>query len=155
MDKFIKGELVWIKVHKDRPEEYEGKKTWSVTVYPDKESLEEVREMQGIGIKNKLKKDDKGWFVKFSRPVEDTDKRTGKVKKVYEPPVVTSPDGTVVDGFVNNGAIGTVKLDFTEGTSTKGKYYTARLNSIKLQDYKLWEGTETKKAPEVKQENYF
>ncbi len=159
MLKEVKGELKWIKTSRDRPEEFTDpsgkvKKTWSVTVYPDKESLETVRDMQASGIKNVVKKDEQGWFVKFSRPC--VKEKNGKVVQVLDPPIVVDANGTIVDGFVNNGAIGTVKIDFTEGKTSKGKYYTARLEGIRLQDYKLWEGTAgNSSVASPKQENYF
>jgi hypothetical protein len=153
MDKFIKGELVWIKTQRDRPEEYEGKKTWSITQYPDKDGLELVRELQAIGIKNKLKRDDKGWFVKWSRPTEQV--KNEKVVKVFDPPIIVDSDGNVIDGPINNGAIGTVKIDFTEGKTSKGKYYTARLVGAKLDTYSLWEGSTAKAVETPKQEAYF
>lgn len=155
VDKFVKGELVWIKTQRDRPEEYEGKKSWSVTVYPDKESLDLVREMQADGIKNKVKKDDKGWFVKFSRPCQQVNK-DGKVTKVFDPPVIVDENGNVVDGPVSNGAIGTVKVDFYEHPVKGGKSHAARLVGVKLHEYKLWESGGGKPvSTEVKQENYY
>lgn len=144
VEKVLDGEFVWIKTSKDRPEEFVApdgtvKKSWSATIYPDKDSLELIRELQAIGIKNKLKKDDKGWHAKFSCPVEEVKK--GKVVRVNDPPLVVDASGNVIDGFVNNGAIGSMKIDFKEGSTPKGKYYVARLQGLKLTDYKLWEST--------------
>ena len=110
-----------------------------------------------IGIKNKIKRDDKGWFVKFSRPVSDISK-AGKTLRTYEPPRVVDAEGKPIEGFLNNGAIGEIKIDFKEGSTTMGKYYTARLEAVKLHEYKLWEADGSKPNAEVakpKQENYF
>lgn len=159
VEKIIKGEFTWIKTNRDYPEEFTDpsgkvKKSWSTTVYPDKDSLELIRELQAIGIKNKLKKDEKGWHAKFSRPVEDIKK--GKVVAQLEPPKVFDADGNLIEGFVANGAIGEMKIDFKEGTTPKGKYYSARLEALKLISHKPWEASN--KAAEVakpKQENFF
>jgi hypothetical protein len=151
MDKFIKGELIWIKTID--PEEFEGKRNWSVIVYPDKESLDVVREMQADGIKNKVKKDEKGWFVKFSRPTQRVNKE-GKVIRVFSPPVVTDESGNVIDGLIANGAIGTVRVDLYEHKVKGGTSHAARLEGIKLHDYKPY-GEASTSTKEVKQESYF
>jgi len=152
VDKYIKGELVWVKTQKDRPEEFEGKKSWSCTVYPDKESLEIIREMQADGIKNKVKKDDKGWFIKFSRPTQKVNKE-GKVTKVFDAPFVVDESGAVVGGPISNGAIGTLKIDLYEHPVKGGTSHAARLEGIKLHDYKIYGADAPVAAP--KQENYF
>jgi hypothetical protein len=154
VDKNIKGDLSWIKASEDRYDEFEGKKSWSAQIHPDKDSLELVREMQADGIKNKLKRDEKGWYVKFSHPLVKTDK-AGKITQVYTPPMVINRAGEVITGSVNNGATGEVVVNFYEHPLKGGaKSYAARLKKIILDDYSLY-GDQTKVSTEVKQENYF
>jgi hypothetical protein len=114
------------------------RRSWSAQLHPDKDSLEEIRMMQAKGIKNKLKMDDKGWYCKFSHPLEKTN-REGKVTQTYLPPYVRDREGKLIEGSVNNGATGEVVLDFYEHKAGKeGKAYAARLKGIILDDFTLY-----------------
>lgn len=124
---YIKGKLSWVKFQ--HPDEW-GK--WKVTVHPNSESLEKIRELQTEGVKNVLKKDDDGYFTTFSRPTQKMIK--GKVQGLA-PPVVLQSDGvTPLTGvLVGNGSDGVVKLEvYSHGTPGGGKAKAARLLSIKI-----------------------
>jgi hypothetical protein len=112
-----------------QPDEW-GK--WKVTVHPTEASLEKVRELQGEGIKNVLKKDDDGYKVTFSRPTQKMVK--GKVIGLTPPEVLQADGKTPLTGvLVGNGSDGTVKLEvYSHGTPGGGKAKAARLLSIKV-----------------------
>lgn len=124
---YIKGKLSWVKTQV--PDEW-GK--WKVTVHPTPESLEKIRELQGEGIKNVLKKDDDGYKCTFSRPTQKMVK--GKVIGLTPPEVLQADGKTPLTGvLVGNGSDGTVKLEvYQHGTPGGGKAKAARLLSIKV-----------------------
>ncbi len=126
----IEGELDWTRVV--NPEEYNGKKHWSTTVHPTRDSLDVIRDLQADGIKNVVKKDDRGYYVKFSRPIQQEKK--GKIVKTFQPPIVTDKDGNVIDGMkIGNGSKGVVTLDVYEhAIQGGGKAKAARLESIQI-----------------------
>lgn len=157
----LEGTFDWIKTDPTRPEEFKSpdgkvKKSWSAILYPTKESLDQVRVMQAKGIKNKVKLDaEKGWNVKFSCPVEKTNK-TGKVTQTFNAPKVVDGDGNPIQGLVANGAKGFMKVDLYEhpvqGGSTS---FAARFMGLKLTEWKPYGEDTPKVNTEVKQENYF
>lgn len=93
----VKGKGKWIK--HGAPNEWNK---WTHVLYPDAQSLDKIRALQGDGVKNQVKKDDDGWFVTFSRPTTLTVK--GRVIRM-DPPIVTMPDGTSLEGkSIGNGS---------------------------------------------------
>lgn len=136
----MEGKLKWTRVV--TPEEYEGKKSWSTTIYPNDAGVMKVMEIKAEGVKNNLKKDmETGeWFIKFSRPVEV--KKKDKVVKVLTPPVVTDADGNVIDGdTVGNGSEAIITLDLYEhAVKGGGKSKAARLESIKITKLEAYDG---------------
>lgn len=133
--KKIEGSLDWVKCHPDFPEEFDGKRSWSVIVHPTKDSLETVRDMQADGIKNVVKRGDApgDYYVKFSRKCEKVNK-AGKVQEKFEAPKVYLPDGSLFDNkkMLGNGCEGILDIDFYQGVTTKGKYQVALLEAIRL-----------------------
>lgn len=124
---FITGKLSWIKT--TIPDEW-GK--WKVTIRPNNEGLEKIRELQGQGIKNVLKKDEDGYYTTFSRPTQKMIK--GKVIGLAPPEILQADGKTPLTGvLVGNGSDGTVKLEvYSHGTPGGGKAKAARLLSIKV-----------------------
>jgi len=104
---------------------------WSVTIYPDTKSLEVIRELQGEGLKNVMKKDDDGYFIQFSR--EPTKLMRGKVVAFAAPKVVDA-DGNPFDGMrIGWGSDATVRLEvYQHGTPNGGKSKAARWDSVKI-----------------------
>jgi hypothetical protein len=107
---FLKGKAKWVTTTKTN--EW-GK--WTMVLYPNPESLELIRELQGQGVKNVIKKDEDGYYVRLSRNNEF--KFNGKIKG-NTPPVVFDgsrplPDGgyAIVQGLVGNGSDVTVKME--------------------------------------------
>ena len=128
----VKGKLRWTKALQvaetwDGPNGPESH--WNVTVYPDSPSLEIIRELQGDGLKNKLKKDEDGWFVKFKRPT----KRTIGGKKVdFEAPELTL-NGEPLKEFIGNGSDAEVTLEvYKHRTPGGGNSVAARLVSVNV-----------------------
>lgn len=100
----VKGKGKWVK--HGAPNEWNK---WTHVLYPDAQSLDKIRELQGMGIKNQVKKDDDGWYTTFSRPTTLTVK--GKIVKM-DPPVMTLADGTSLEGkSIGNGSDLTTTLE--------------------------------------------
>jgi hypothetical protein len=124
---FIQGKLSWVKC--EVPNEW-GK--WTATIHPNQTSLDKIRELQGEGVKNVLKKDDDGYYTTFSRPTSKMIK--GKVVGMAPPEVLQADGKTPLKGIlVGNGSDGTIKLEvYQHGTPGGGKAKAARLLSIKV-----------------------
>ena len=117
---FFQGKAKWVKHH--RPNQW-GK--WAMTLYPNAQSLDRIRELQAEGIKNTLRKDEDGYYINIGRPVQITAK--GKVVGMT-PPVVYLKDWETPlpqDQLVGNGSDVTVKCECYGGTSPVGTKYKA------------------------------
>lgn len=131
---YIQGKLSWCRLVK--PNDWSK---WSVTIHPNPKDLEVVRELQAEGLKNVIKKDDDGYYVQFSRPVN---KETSKGKMLaFTAPTVVDKDGIPMDGFkVGNGSDGTVKLEvYQHGTPGGGRAKAARLVSVRVDNLVLFD----------------
>ncbi len=109
---------------------------WQILLYPDTPSLETIRELQSNwSLKNKLKKDDDGYNMTFSRPTFRENKKLGTTTPMA-PPLVLEKDGSPMPRttLVGNGSDVTVGLEVYEhqqpGTSKKAK--AARLKSVRV-----------------------
>lgn len=124
---FIQGKVSWVKYI--TPDPMYNK--WSVTIHPNAEGIELIRELQTEGVKNQFKKDEDGYYIQFSRPVDR--KIKGKVIGMT-PPVVLDKDGQPVDGVaVGNGSDATVKLEiYSHPTPSGGKAKAARFAGLKI-----------------------
>ncbi len=126
---FIQGKFSWAKV--GRPDlEYNN---WVITVHPTPDSLEKIREMQGEGLKNVLKKDEDGYFTRFRCPVSRP-RKDGTIW-TFEPPKVVDADGKPLDGnLIGNGSDGTLKLEvYSHGTPGGGSAIAARLVGVRVE----------------------
>lgn len=131
----VKGIFSWAKLVV--PEEFEenGKieRYWSITIHPDSDGLEVVRDLQARGIMNKMKKDDDGYYIKFKRPVVKTKRNTGETIPFEKPGCfILGMDGKPVpmDGVkVGNGTTGEIKLECYGGDKPR-RYFAARLDSV-------------------------
>lgn len=107
---------------------------WSMRLYPDKDSLETLRDLQGRGLKNQLKKDEDGWYCTLRRP---TKKQYKSILKVFEPPLIIDKDNQPFDGFkIGNTSDVTVKLEVYEYSAPGGggKSIACRLETVKIND---------------------
>jgi hypothetical protein len=111
---YLKGKASWVQAHKIN--EF-GK--WSLMLHPDRESLDILRDLQADGVKNVIKKDDDGYFVRLARPNEI--KVKGKIIGMVAPEVFdgTKPlkddDGNIIGyypfkEYVGNGSDVVVKM---------------------------------------------
>lgn len=102
-----------------------------MTLYPNQESLDKLRELQAEGLKNVLKKDEDGYYVSFRRPTSKLMK--GKVV-AFTPPVVQDKDGQQINQTaIGNGSDVTVKLAvYSHKTPTGGKAKAARWEALRV-----------------------
>lgn len=103
---------------------------WDITLYPEREALDKIRDLQAEGLKNVVKKDDEGYFIRFSRPIQREIK--GKIVEMT-PPIVS---GTTDVENIGNGSKGTVTLDvYPHGTPGGGKAKAARLHAVNVEEF--------------------
>ena len=123
---YLKGKISWVKYI--TPNQWDK---WALTLHPDQESLEKVRDLQSEGLKNIVKKDDDGYFVSFSRPT--TREIKGKLVGLT-PPVVTDKEGIPMEGLaIGNGSDGTVKLEvYSHKTPNGGSAKAARWDALRV-----------------------
>lgn len=128
---FLKGKLSWIK--HIIPEVYLDKSFWKITIHPDDESLEKIRELQSEGLKNHVKKDTDGWYVTFKRPTER--KFSGRVEGM-SPPKVINKEGQPIETRIGNGSDGVIKLEVYQhktpngGHAKAGRWAAARIDNM-------------------------
>jgi hypothetical protein len=115
-----------------RPHMQFGK--WIVILHPTPDSLEKIRDWQGRGMKNVLKKDEDGYYTRFGCPVQR--ERKNGTMWAFEAPVVVDKDNRPMDGsIVGNGSDGTLKLEVYEhGTPGGGKAIAARLVGVRIEN---------------------
>lgn len=135
-DVYVTGKLSWLTY--ENLDKYDK---WSVVVHPNPESLEVLRDLQSQGMKNNMKKDEDGYFMRFSRVPQKTTAR-GKTL-VFKPPKVldgTKPDGKggfmPIEGIrIGNGSTGVVKINVYEHpTPQGGKSVACRFESARIDD---------------------
>lgn len=106
---------------------------WSHSMYLDEPSLAVVRNLQGEGIKNVIKKDDDGWYCAFSRPTQLRTKRGIAIP--LAPPEVLDENGHPMDPriLVGKGSSITTKLEVYEhGTPGGGRAKAARWAATRI-----------------------
>lgn len=105
---------------------------WQAAVYPTKDSLERIREMQGEGLKNVLKKEEDGYVTRFRCPTFRT-RKDGTVW-TFSPPKVEDVQGRPIDGdAVGAGSDVTLKLEVYEHpTPQGGRAIAARLVGVRV-----------------------
>lgn len=136
----LEGELYWTRLKDPELSPFKNKPTdpdkyqWKTMLRPTQESLLKVMDMQSMGVKNKLGKDEKGYTVNFNRPTEQRNKR-GEIVKRFDPPKVTLADGSVFEGLIGNGTKGVVTVELYEhGGPNNTKAHAARLHSVVIKE---------------------
>lgn len=123
---YIQGKVSWF-----RPKVPNKWNKWSVQIHPNDKGLDLIRELQGQGVKNVLKKDDDGYYTSFSRPVTK-ETSTGKILS-FKPVEVFDMDGNPYDGNVGNGSDVTLKLEvYQHATPGGGKAKAVRWLSARI-----------------------
>lgn len=138
--KFWQGKVKWCRPHVLNPW---GK--YTTTLYPNPEHLEEIRELQGEGLKNIIKKDEDGYYVTFSRPGQKTYQSADGIPQTrgFSPPEVLDKDGTTPlrDVNIGNGSDATLKIEIYEHkTPGGGKAKAARWSSIRVDNLVPFDG---------------
>lgn len=125
---FIRGKSKWSRTIVPDPT-YDK---WSITLYPVSTDMPKIDDLLRKGIRNKLKKDDDGHYMTFSRPLK-LKLRTGQ-EKPLDPPVVIDKDGNPFSEPIGDGSDVEVKLETYGGPGPggKGTYYAARLLGVKV-----------------------
>jgi len=132
----LTGVLKWV-----RPNKADDWGNWSMTLYPDKPSLEIVEKFKALGLKNEIHKDDDGYFIRIRRPVQKMMK--GKLTS-FTPPQVFDQQGQPWNPqlSIGNGSSGTVKIFIyffkIPGSGKEG--CAARWEALKVKDYVPFEG---------------
>lgn len=112
---------------------------WQITLYPTPESLEIIRSLQAEGIKNKMRKDDDGYHMRFSRPTSKKYRDKSGLERTFglEPPEVVIRDETDPLGykpfrdFIGDGSDVTLKLEvYGHRTPSGGTAKAARLLGV-------------------------
>ncbi len=126
---YLQGKCKWAKLIS--PNDYQK---WVITLYPNPESLEKVRELQAEGMKNILKKDEDGYNITFNRPLEKiyaSGRRTG-----FDPPAILWKDSKPMKDppQIGNGSDVTIKLEvYSHGIpNSQRKAKAARLLTVKI-----------------------
>jgi hypothetical protein len=108
---YVSGKAKW--AHLVRPKQWSDETpAWEITLYPNQESYAKILELkEPPSIKNVLKKDDDGYFIKFKR-VTELKKKDGR-RIGLEPPFVVKDDGMtpLTETLVGNGSDVTCKLE--------------------------------------------
>ncbi len=125
---YIQGKAAWCRFV--TPNQW-GK--WSCQIHPNAEGLEVIRDMQGRGAKNVLKKDDDGYFCNIGRPVSKEYVKSGTIQ-AFDAPIVVDKEGKPLDGStVGNGSDVTLKVEWYEHkTPGGGKAVALRLESVRV-----------------------
>lgn len=127
VDVYVKGKVSWVKAV--TPNEWNK---WTLCLHPDNESLEILRDLQAEGMKNVIKKDEDGYYIRFSRPCE-VELRKG-VKTGVTPPEIVDVNGAPMENVaIGNGSDGTVKLEvYVHPTPGGGKSKAARWAALRV-----------------------
>ncbi len=107
---------------------------WSMNLYPDGPSLEIINGLIKDGIKNQLKKDDDGYFIRFRRHPQKQGK-DGRIIQ-FDPPETLNADGTICTDIIGDGSDVSVRLEVYGGKNPfgGGTYKAARLGGVKVQN---------------------
>jgi hypothetical protein len=124
---YITGKCKWARTFNPDP----TYNKWSITIWPaNNAELTKIHDLKAKGIRNELKKDDEGYYMTFSRPLK-IQLRNGGVKAMTAP-ITLDKDGKALTELVGDGSDVTVKLDTYGGKGDYGKYFAARLDSIRV-----------------------
>ena len=121
---FIRGKASW--AFTNAPDPWGS---YTITLHPNSDGLEKIRELQGQGLKNVLKKDEDGWFIKFRRP--QSKEIRGRVVPFTPPEVIMEENKQPLQGLIGNGSDVTVKLEvYPHATPGGGKAKAARFLGV-------------------------
>jgi len=119
---YFEGPCKWAKI-KD-PDDYQGVKRWKIDQYLTKEGFKQLKES---GLSLKIRQDDDGKYVSFSRSVEKEIK--GEVVK-FDPPKILDKELNTLDALVGNGSTVTTKIIVFDTAKGKGH----RLEAVRVNE---------------------
>jgi hypothetical protein len=129
----VQGKVKWSQLVTLDPQYH----NWHISIYPTPDSLNTIRDLQGEGLKNVIKKDDENqYFVKFTRyPYKEYKDRGGRLTRIdFAPPEIIDRDGVPYRDLIGAGSDVTLKLEVYQhavpGTTNKAK--AARLAGIMI-----------------------
>lgn len=134
---YLRGKVKYFRYNK--PDTKYDPPRWQHVMYLDAPSLEQVRELQGQGVKNVLKKDDDGYFVTLSRHVyrDYRDRITGGIKRInFDPPEIRDSEMKPLNVLVGDGSDVTTKMEVYEhrtpggGTAKAMRWNSSRIDNL-------------------------
>jgi hypothetical protein len=126
---YIQGKVAWFR--SNIPNQWNK---YAVQIHPNDKGLEIIRDLQGRGLKNLLKKDEDGYFVNISRPVTK-EYQSGRIIS-FTPVEVFDKEGVPYYGEVGNGSDATLKCEVYEhktpggGTAAAMRWVSARIDNL-------------------------
>lgn len=128
----FKGKVAWARVQEGNFDDYRGSKNWKISLYPDKEMNQKIKD-SGTQARLKFDEGDKsgveGKYYQFKRQVE---RDFGKGKGVEQlTPVVVTLRGEPYDGAIGNGSECEIEVELYD-TKQFGK--GTRLISVDILD---------------------
>lgn len=125
---------------------------WALIHYPTEASLDKIRQWQTDGLKNVLKKDDKGYNIRWSCP-EYKDKKDG-TRMYFPQPKIVDEEGNPITSAIGHGSEGEVRLEIYETTHMGQKNKNARLSGIKITKLVEYTGRKEKDAALEKEHGF-
>lgn len=139
---YVQGKAKWCRIQ--TPGKYD---TYYTYLYPTPESLEKIK---GWKLKNHIKKDEDGYFVRFSRPVSKLIR--GKVVGFAPPFMVDKHGNPMRDVLIGNGSDITCKLELYSYKTPDGKRENAvRLEGVRVDSLVPFEQKKDMEASEVEE----
>lgn len=132
---YVQGKVSWVKYI--TPDPLYNK--WSVCIHPNEEGMKILQSLKmDKGIKNDFHKDEDGYYMNFSRPIDR--KIKGKVVPMTPPVVLklnpeTKKGEPIENLAIGNGSDGTLKLEvYSYPTPTGGRGHAARFTSLMIEN---------------------
>ena len=128
---YFTGPCKWAKVY--QPDDYKGDKKWKVNFYLNKETKKLLKES---GVQLKIRDDDDGEFVVFSRPVE---RQYQDEVKEFKPPKIFNKELEEIEDLIGNGSVITAKISVFDTAKGTGH----RLEAIRVDSLVKYEENQT------------
>ena len=128
---YFTGPCKWAKLY--QPDDYKGDKRWKINVYLNKETKKLLKES---GVQLKIREDDDGEFVVFSRPVE---RQYQDETKEFKPPKIFDKELVEIEDLIGNGSVITAKISVFDTAKGTGH----RLEAIRVDNLVKYEENQT------------
>lgn len=131
---YFTGPCKWAKVY--QPDDYKGDKKWKVNLYLNKETKKLLKDS---GVQLKIRDDEDGEFVVFSRPVE---RQYQDELKFFEPPKIFNKELEKIEDLIGNGSVITAKISVFDTAKGTGH----RLEAIRVDNLVKYEENQTEES---------